>query len=114
MDVLNALQQAVVGAAERVGPAGGGLGRGWGRGSGVVFEPGLVLTCAHNLRGDEVAVTFGDGRTEQGRVAGSDTDLDVAVIAVETGDVVPVEWDPATTVGLGAPVLALADPAGRG
>jgi serine protease Do len=114
MEVLNALQQAVVTAAERVGPAVVGLGRGWGRGSGVVFEKGLVLTCAHVLRGDEVAVTFGDGRTEQGRVAGSDPDLDVAVISVDTGDVQPVEWDPAATVGLGAPVLALADPSGRG
>jgi serine protease Do len=114
VDVLEALQQAVVTAAERVGPAVVGIGRGWGRGSGVVYEPGLVLTCAHNLRGDEVAVTFGDGRTEQGRVAGSDTDLDVAVIAVETGDATSVEWDPAAVTGLGAPVLALADPAGRG
>jgi serine protease Do len=36
------------------------------------------------------------------------------VITVETGDVTPVEWDPAAVTGLGAPVLALADPAGRG
>jgi serine protease Do len=114
VDVLDSLQQAVVTAAERVGPAVVGLGRGWGRGSGVVFEPGLVLTCAHVLRGDEVAVTFSDGRTEQGRVAGSDPDLDVAVVAVETGDVTPIEWDPSVTAGLGAPVFALADPSGRG
>ena len=38
-----------------------GLGRGWGRGSGVVIAHGRVLTNAHVLRGDEVAVTFGDG-----------------------------------------------------
>ena len=116
MQVLEALQQAVVAAAERVGPAVVGLGRGWGRGSGVVYEPGLVLTCAHVLRGAEVAVTFGDGRTEQGRVAGTDADLDLAVVAVDTGGVTPVEWDPAAAgaVSLGAPVLALADPSGRG
>ena len=116
MQVLDALQQAVVAAAERVGPAVVGLGRGWGRGSGVVYEPGLVLTCAHVLRGDEVAVAFADGRTEHGRVAGTDADLDLAIVAVQTGDVTPVEWDPAAAgeASLGAPVLALADPSGRG
>ena len=33
------------------------------RGSGVVIADGRVLTNAHNLRGDEVTVTFRDGRT---------------------------------------------------
>ena len=46
--------------AERVGPAVVGLGRGWGRGSGVVVGAGRVLTNAHNLRGDEVTVRFSD------------------------------------------------------
>src|SRR3954462_8643584 len=112
--LLDGLQDAVQSAAERVGPAVVGLGRGWGRGSGVVVEPGRVLTCAHVLRGDEVAVTFADGRTEHGKVAGADPDLDLAVVATETGDAQPVAWDPTTTVELGAPVLALADPGGRG
>lgn len=116
MQVLEALQQAVAQAAERVGPSVVGLGRGWGRGSGVVYEPGRVLTCAHVLRGDEVAVTFGDGRTEHGRVAGVDAGLDLAVVSVETGDAPAVAWEPeaAAAVALGMPVLALADPSGRG
>src|SRR5829696_3744302 len=114
--LLDALQDAVASAAETVGPAVVGLGRGWGRGSGVVFEAGRVLTCAHVLRGDEVAVTFGDGRTEHGRVAGADSDLDLAVVAVETGDAPAVAWEPeaVAAVRIGAPVLALADPSGRG
>jgi serine protease Do len=68
------------------------------------------------LRGEEVAVMFRDGRTEHGRVAGSDPDLDHAVVAVETGDAPVVAWDPAALqeLGLGSPVLALADPGGRG
>ena len=72
--LLGELQEAVSGAAGTVGPAVVGLGRGWGRGSGVVVGDGRVLTCAHVLRGDEVAVTFGDGRTEHGRVAGADAE----------------------------------------
>jgi serine protease Do len=112
--LLEALQQAVTDAADKVGPAVVGLGRGWGRGSGVVIAAGQVLTVAHVLRGDEVAVTFADGRTAEGHVAGSDPDLDVAVIAVETGDVEPVTWEPGDTPAQGAPVLALANPGGRG
>ena len=91
-----------------------GLGRGWGRGSGVVIAPGQVLTVAHVLRGDEVAVSFADGRTAEGRVAGSDPDLDVAVIAVDTGETAAVAWEPGDTPLAGAPVLALANPGGRG
>jgi serine protease Do len=113
-EVLQAIQQAVGEAAERVGPAVVGLGRGWGRGSGVVIAPGQVLTVAHVLRGDEIAVTFPDGQVAEGRVAGTDPDLDVAVIAVETGDVQPVTWEPADPPAAGAPVFALANPGGRG
>jgi S1-C subfamily serine protease len=112
--VLEALQQAVTEAADKVGPAVVGLGRGWGRGSGVVVAPGRVLTVAHVLRGDELAVTFGDGRTAEGRVAGSDPDVDVAVIAVDTGDVAPIAWEPRDPPPAGAPALALANPGGRG
>jgi serine protease Do len=114
--VLDALQEAVSGAVDRVGPAVVGLGRGWGRGSGVVIESGRVLTAAHVLRGDEVTVTFAGGRTESGRVAGADADLDVAVIAVDTGDAPAVEWEPEAVgeLSAGAPVLALANPGGHG
>src|SRR5918999_806065 len=112
--VLEAIQQAVTDVTEKVGPAVVGLGRGWGRGSGVVVAAGQVLTVAHVLRGDELAVTFADGHTAEGRVAGSDPDLDVAVIAVETGDVAPVAWEPGDAPPAGAPVLALANPGGRG
>jgi serine protease Do len=114
--LLTALQEAVVEAAERAGPSVVGLGRGWGRGSGVVIAPGRVLTCAHVLRGNEVAVAFRDGRTEHGRVAGSDPDLDLAVVELETGDAPAIAWEPAAVgeVSLGAPVFALADPSGHG
>jgi serine protease Do len=96
-----------------VGPAVVGLGRGWSRGSGVVVAPGRVLTAAHALRGERVAVTFPDGRTAEGRVAGTDTDLDVAVVLTDTGDVAPLEWA-ADAPGLGAVVFALANPGGSG
>src|SRR4051794_41273417 len=104
-EVLNALEAAVRDAAEKVGPSVVGLGRGWGRGSGVVVAPGQVLTVAHVLRGDEVAVTFADGDVREGRGLGADPDLDVAVIGVETGDVPVVGWEPGEVPAAGtAPV----------
>ena len=116
MSVIEELKTAVAGAADSVGPSVVGLGRGWGRGSGVVTAAGTVLTNAHVLRGEEVAVAFADGRTEHGRVAGADPDLDLAAIAVDTGDAPPVAWDPERpgAVGIGEPVFALANPGGRG
>ena len=108
------LQQAIGGAAEQVGPSVVGLGRGWGLGSGVVIAQGQVLTNAHNLRRDEVAVTFADGRRVTGDVAGVDRDLDLAVLSVDTGDAPAVAWDPDGAPGIGTPVIALANPGGRG
>jgi serine protease Do len=115
-EVLNALQDAIAGAAAATGPSTVGLGRGWGRGSGVVVAPGSVLTVAHALRGEHVAVTFADGRTAEGRLDGADEDAGLARIAVETGDAPAVAWDPAVADGLGAgaPVVAVANPGGRG
>jgi S1-C subfamily serine protease len=115
MAVLDEITISIEGLVERVGPAVVGLGRGWGRGSGVVTAPGQVVTNAHNLRGEAVTVSFGDGRTEPGSVAGLDLDGDVAVVTVDTGDVEPVEWAAeGETVGIGKAVFALANPGGRG
>src|SRR5205085_7393907 len=114
MTLLAETETAVKDAAERLGPAVVGLGRGWGVGSGVVIAPGRVLTNAHNLRHDEVTVTFADGRSESGRVAGTDAELDVAVIEVDTADVEPLEWADGSPAEIGRPVLALSNPGGRG
>jgi serine protease Do len=116
MTVLDELEGAVQSAAERTGPAVVGLGRGWGVGSGTVIAPGRVLTNAHTLRHAETTVTFHDGRQETGRVAGSDSDLDIAVIEVDTGDIEPVDWpqEGADVPAIGRAILALGNPGGRG
>jgi serine protease Do len=118
MAVLEELEGQIQKAVQQTGPAVVGLGRGWGVGSGVIVSPGRVLTNAHNLRHDhgEVAVTFSDGRRESGRVAGSDPDLDLAVIEVDTGEIEAISWtdDAPDSVEIGRSVLALANPGGRG
>jgi serine protease Do len=109
------LSETLAGAAERIGPSVVGLGRGWGLGSGVVIGEGRVLTNAHNLRRDEVGVTFADGRREPAEAAAVDPDLDLALLETDTGDAPAIAWEQDTpAVGLGAAVVALANPGGRG
>jgi serine protease Do len=112
--LLEETSAALQEAASGLGPAVVGLGRGWGVGSGVVIAPGRVLTNAHNLRHQEATVTFDDGRRESARVLGSDTDLDVAVLEVDTGAVEPVQFSDEDETSIGQPVLALGNPGGRG
>src|SRR2546426_552933 len=69
MSLLQALQEATTTVTERVAPAVVRIGRGGGRGAGVVVADGLVATNAHNLRGSQVTITFADGRSETGEVA---------------------------------------------
>jgi S1-C subfamily serine protease len=115
MSAVGELQETIAEAAERVGPSVVGLGRGWGLGSGVVIADGQVLTNAHNLRRDEVTISFADGRRETGQAAGVDRDLDLAVIEVDTGGAPAVAWEPERGLPtLGAAVVALANPGGRG
>jgi serine protease Do len=114
MEVLTSFQEAIAQAAARVGPSVVGLGRGWGRGSGVVIAKDRVLTNAHNVRRDQATVVFADGRRETGEWTAVDPDLDLAVLSVDTGDAPAVTWEPGDAPGVGAPVLALANPGGRG
>jgi serine protease Do len=115
MSAVPEIQELVAQAAERLGPAVVGIGPGWGRGTGVLVAPGRVLTAARAVRGEEVTLTTSSGERRPGRVAGRDLDVDVAVILADLGDVAPVAWDPGLPApGVGAPVLALSNPGGRG
>ena len=115
MTVLEELEGTIQTAVDRTGPKVIGLGQGWGRGSGFVIGSRRILTNAHNLRGDEVTVTFADGRRETGRVLATDQDLDLAVFEANTADIEPIEWaDDAEAAPIGRSVLALANPGGRG
>jgi serine protease Do len=96
-DIVGAVQASVVG----VGPAG----------SGVVVGDGLVVTNAHNLRG-EVRVTFADGRAATATVAGADLDGDLAVLSVDTAGAPAATWSEGD-VELGEVVIGLGRPGGR-
>lgn len=107
MSAVTELEQGARTVADRAGPAVVRIGRD-ARGSGVVVAPGQVLTNAHNLRDRTTSVTFADGRSVQGAVAGVDADGDLAVIEVDTADVSPVAWGGPEAVSTGSVVYAAA------
>jgi S1-C subfamily serine protease len=113
MTVLDEIQASITQLAETAGPSVVGIGQRWGIGSGIVLAEGQVLTNAHNVRGDQVVVTFADGRTAEGSVAGRDIDGDLAVITVDTGTTPALPWASGAT-SIGTPVFGLANPGGRG
>ena len=114
MAILDEIQAHIVQLAEGAGASVVGIGQRWGVGSGIVLRQGRVLTNAHNVRRDEVTVTFADGRAADGRIAGLDIDADVAVIETDTGEVPALAWAASASAGIGTPVFALANPGGRG
>lgn len=113
MSVLDDLQSTTQAVAGRAGPAVVRIGRGPGRGAGLVIAPGLVVTNAHNLRGAQTTVTAADGRQSIGTVAGVDGDGDLATLNVDTAGSAPLEWAEGPPA-LGQTVFALAVPAGGG
>jgi serine protease Do len=94
MAILDELSTSIRAVHETAAPAVVGVGRRI-RGSGVVIGANRVLTNAHNLRGDEVTITFRDGRSVRGAVKGVDPDGDLAVVEVDTAGAAPLAWSDA-------------------
>ena len=94
MTIFDEIQASIARLAENSGPSVAGIGQRWGIGSGIVLGEGRVLTNAHNVRGSQATVTFADGRTAEGTVAGHDLDGDLAVIEADTGQAAALPWPP--------------------
>jgi len=106
--ILDELAGAVQAVASTVAPAVVHVGRGWHGGSGVVIADGRILTNAHNVHADTVALTFADGRVAEGSVSGMDVDGDLAVITADTTGVTALTWSPEGAIVAGIPVFAVA------
>src|SRR5918998_2933739 len=113
MTTLSDLGREIGDVAARVGPSVVGIGNRWRGGSGVVIGENRVLTNAHNLHGDEVTITFADGRTADATVLGVDADGDVAVLEAPTQGATALELG-AEAPGIGTPIVALGNPNGHG
>ena len=98
--ILDAYSHAVIGVADRVGPAvvrvetrkkdGNGRPAG-GVGSGVIIAPdGLVLTNSHVVEGGrEFRLTDAEGRVMEARLLGEDPDTDLALLRADSARNLP-------------------------
>lgn len=113
MALLKEIESTVSRVADEAGASVVGVGGGWRVATGFVLAEGRVLTSAHRVRERETTVSFADGRDAAGSVGAVDRDLGLAVVEVDTADTPPLDWadgDP----GVGAAVVGLAKPGGRG
>ncbi|MEM5431034.1 S1C family serine protease [Cupriavidus oxalaticus] len=77
--------------------------------SGVIWQPGVVVTAAHTLRHEDgIEVTLADGRTVAAILAGRDIGTDLAVLRLDGVELNPVETGDARTLKAGHLVLAVA------
>jgi serine protease Do len=114
MESLKDLERAFEAVAQGAAPSVVRIGRGGGRGSGVVVAGGRILTNTHNLRSTTTTVTYADGHAVQGQVLGADVDGDLALLDTGEEGAAPITWEPAGSAPrLGQLVLTLT-PTGDG
>ena len=116
---LDAYSRAVVGAAERAGPAVAhievsfGDGRA-GSGSGFVFTPdGLLLTNSHVVHGARrIEAAFADGLRREADLLGEDPDTDTAILRIGAAGLPTLALGASRNVRVGQLAIALGNPYG--
>jgi S1-C subfamily serine protease len=129
-EMLDAYSRAVVGAADKVGPAvvnievrqargqqkrpSSAPGELRGAGSGFVFAPdGFILTNSHVVHGaSSIRVMLSDGRSSDAYMVGDDPDTDLAVIRIGLADLVPAPFGDSVSLRVGQMVVAIGNPYG--
>ncbi len=88
-------EEPIADAAEIILPSVVHIQTSTGVGSGVIYRPGLVITAAHVVGSDEeVQVRFSNGLLRTGRVLGTATEVDVAVIETDPVDLPRARFNP--------------------
>ncbi|MEM7473576.1 MAG: trypsin-like peptidase domain-containing protein [Planctomycetota bacterium] len=85
-----------------------------GQGSGfIISKDGYILTNDHVLEDSgEIEITLSDGRQLPATTVGRDPHTDLAVVKIEAGKLLPVEWGDSSDVVVGTPVWAVGSPFG--
>jgi S1-C subfamily serine protease len=118
-ELLDAYSNAVVAAAERVGPAVAHIevrnARGTsGSGSGFAFTPdGLLLTNSHVVaKARGIRATFADGLSRDADLIGEDPHTDVAVLRIGAAALPAVALGVSRSVRVGQLAIAIGNPYG--
>ncbi|KAA0571446.1 trypsin-like serine protease [Azospirillum sp. Sh1] len=104
--------RAMLGLPKRMRPE---EGRFLVQGSGIVLDAptGTILTTSHLVDGaDDITVTLADARTLPGRIVGTDSAGDIAVIRVEARGLVAVPLGNSDNLRVGDYVVAIGNPFG--
>jgi serine protease Do len=85
-----------------------------GQGSGVIVEAnGLIITNNHVVnKADEIRVFLSDKREFKGKLIGTDTKTDIAVVKIEATGLPTIPWADSDQLEVGEFVLAVGSPFG--
>ncbi len=83
-----------------------------GLGSGVIVDAdGIILTNNHVVDdADNIRVRLMDGREFEGKVKGKDPQTDLAVVMIDTKDLIPMPLGDSDNIRVGEMVLAIGSP----
>lgn len=81
-------------------------------GSGVIWQPDLIVTNAHVARRERVGVRFWDGRKLEAAVIKRDPRRDLALLRISNNDAPPVRAADSSAVRPGQIVIAIGNPLG--
>ncbi len=114
MDLLEELDVDLAALAERVQRSLVEVHNGRrGHGAGTVWQSrGLIITNAHVIGQGRVAVSLPDGRDLPARVLARDDRRDLAALAIDAGELPPIELGDSRTLRPGQWVMAIGHPWG--
>lgn len=104
----------VAAVAQMIGPAVVSVRTDQGLGSGVIYDAsGLILTNAHVVeQAQSITIGLVDGRHFAGKVVGSDTGFDVAVIKIDGSNLPTATLGSSASLQVGDQVVAIGNPFG--
>jgi S1-C subfamily serine protease len=105
---------SVAAVAQSVGPAVVSVRTNLGLGSGVIYDSsGYVLTNEHVVdQAQSITVGLVDGRHFSGKVVGSDSGFDVAVIKIDGSNLPTAQLGQSSSLQVGQDVVAIGNPFG--